>query len=543
MLIEVVWYLLVAAGSILIFSFLFNRETTLSYSIGYNLYASERLLKGEIPYRDFHTLYPPATLYLNSAIFKLFGISLYNALAGVFVFKALTSVVLFRCARYVLNRYLSLAVVIGSWIWLRPNGPFKAVPMHYGALFLAAAIALLLADRGKGDRVRIFAAGVALGVLTLFKHNIGIYTLIGTMLVLAPADGVLKLKLSRLAENWRRVAVLLMGYLVTLLPAGAYQLINGAFVPMIRSLFFGPGEFLVSRLASAPSPVVPLIICVIIVVMWIVLVRFGLSRRFGPIAVAAVTVFLLTGPQKTIDPLIFYGPAFVIAVGLFFCTRIEGWRELLILIVGAGAALLEAFPRFAREQAIAAMPFVILLSFYLSVRLIGHASEQRKRETSLIHAFAIVPVLLLLPGLRLFHETFFERGLTFRSDAKVSVTRAAGVFFPQSKAQEIENVVAFIQDRVHADGYVFAQSYAGSSFLFLAERNNPSGAQFWGGVGVSDKQRAETLDAIDRLRVSVVVTGEKDIAAESYQPMRDYLQANFRRATQFGETLLLERSQ
>jgi hypothetical protein len=29
-------------------------------------------------------------------------------------------------------------------LWLRPNGPFKAVPMHYGALFLAVSLCFLL---------------------------------------------------------------------------------------------------------------------------------------------------------------------------------------------------------------------------------------------------------------------------------------------------------------------------------------------------------------------------------------------------------------
>src|SRR5437867_3994115 len=69
--------LAVSAGA---YAFLFNRANVLSHSIGYNLYASERVLEGAVPYRDFHTLYPPATFYLNASLFKWLGVSLQSAL-------------------------------------------------------------------------------------------------------------------------------------------------------------------------------------------------------------------------------------------------------------------------------------------------------------------------------------------------------------------------------------------------------------------------------------------------------------------------------
>src|ERR1043165_681985 len=122
----------------------FNRESVLSYSLGYNLYNAERILAGGVPYRDFHTLYPPETLYLNPRLFQWFGVSLYTALYGVFVFKTLTVLFIYLSGRELLSRGQALAVAALALVWLRPNGPFKAVPMHYGALFLAIALWLLL---------------------------------------------------------------------------------------------------------------------------------------------------------------------------------------------------------------------------------------------------------------------------------------------------------------------------------------------------------------------------------------------------------------
>jgi hypothetical protein len=151
------------------YSLLFNRSNVLSHSIGYNLYASERVLEGAVPYRDFHTLYPPATVYLNAVLFKWLGVSLLSALVGVLMFKILTVVVVFLSARRVMPRAWALAAALLSLLWLRPNGPFKSVPMHYGALLLTLAMFLSLKYENRRRLVFVFLAGVSLGLVALFQ--------------------------------------------------------------------------------------------------------------------------------------------------------------------------------------------------------------------------------------------------------------------------------------------------------------------------------------------------------------------------------------
>src|SRR5262245_46931958 len=163
-----------------VYSFLFNRANVLSHSIGYNLYASERVLEGSVPYRDFHTLYPPATFYLNALVFKWLGVSLHSALLGVMIFKVLTVLAIYLSGREIMPRVWALAVALLSVLWLRPNGPFKSVPMHYGALFLALALYLLLRHENNKQLGSICFAGASLGFVALFKHNIGAYALAGS---------------------------------------------------------------------------------------------------------------------------------------------------------------------------------------------------------------------------------------------------------------------------------------------------------------------------------------------------------------------------
>jgi hypothetical protein len=536
--------------TVALFGWLFNRESVLNYSIGYNLYGAERVLDQEIPYRDFHTLYPPATLYFNAAVFKLLGISLYNALFGVFVFKVLAAFALYLCGEKIMPRSWATVAALSSLLWLRPNGPFKAVPMHYGALFLALALLFLLNYLRQQKNRWLILAGLSLGVLTLFKHNIGGYALIGTLFAVLLDGETGSLKLGQMARNYRRALLVAFGFVVPLLPVIAYMAAKDALLPMIKTLLFGPGEFLVNRLASVPSPFVPMlfVFCLGLIAFAVYKLRpsqIG-ARAILAIGIPSVIVFFSKIDQSVVDKFIFYAPVIIILAGVltFIFSRkvgLEDRRALAFVTVFAWAAFMESFPRFAREQAVAAMPFVILLLFYLlyiyKPLLTGISSEPMLARFALI----ILPLVMLLMGGRLFYNTYFDGGFRLKSTTELAFERGRGVYFPQAEADEINQVVSYIRQNTPPEGYFFTQSYAGSSFLFLADRNNPSGAQFWGGVGVTDDERASTLRAIDEKHVDLIVTSEKDLAAEKYAPMRDYIAGGFESAEKFGEVLLLRR--
>jgi hypothetical protein len=541
-------FLLLTIVTAILFSQLFNKENSLSYSIGYNLYGAERVLDGEIPYRDFHTLYPPATLYLNAALFKFFGINLFNALFGVLIFKALTTLTIYLCARRLMPSAWALSAASFSLFWLRPNGPFKAVPMHYGALLLAMALFFLLSN--SRNQLNLFAAGLALGVLALFKHNIGAYALAGSLVVVLLDEDESKFSLKQMLGNYKRALPVISGCAIAVLPVLIYMQSKGALGQMIQTLLFGPGEFLLNRLAAVPLPIIP-----VLVLLWIMLCalaanHFKANRPVAlgifAMAILSISLFLLFVKQDYVDALIFYLPVMIIAAGLYACLfgkrfGLENQRATLAVTVCAAAAFMEAFPRFAREQAIASMPFIALLLLYLLYRFRSRIESLPGGARRFKMALAVLPLMIFLIGARLFFQTYFDNHLRFKSATELNNERGRGVYFPGEKADEIDHAVAYIRERVPVNGYFFAQSYAGSSYLFLADRNNPSGAQFWGGVGVKDAERAATLEALKRQQVDLIVTSNKDLAAEKYQPMGDFINQNFTLSKEFGETLILER--
>ncbi len=568
-LIEFVTAAAVLAVAAVAYALLFNRSNVLSHSIGYNLYASERVMDGAVPYRDFHTLYPPATFYLNAALFKLLGVSLHSALLGVLIFKVLTVVAIYLSGRQVMPRAWALAAALTSLLWLRPNGPFKSVPMHYGALLLALAMCLLLKYENRRKLVLIFLAGASLGLVALFKHNIGAYALTGSVVLLifedrgdvrptSASQGGSKGALERLSEklkfaghrDYRRAFILTAGCATVIVPALVYIQMNHALAPMIRTLLFGPGEFLLSRLAIPLSPVAPVLLVAALAVSAYALhkLRGRSAIRTGLLLIlmVSISVFVLRGNQADVNQIIFYLPMLVLACGLVIAVftnavAVAERRALLKVFVFAAAALMELFPRFAREQSIAAMPLVMLFLFYLIYLLRPAIRTLAGGTLQYWLALAVLPLTFSLIEGRLFFDTYFDGALRFKAGTEISIERGRGVYFPAATAEVIDNAAGYIQQSVPDGGNAFAQSDAGTSLLFLSNRRNVSNAQFWIGVGVTQEERAATLDRIDKSQTKLIITSDEVLAAEKYEPMRDYIERHFKPTARFDDVLMLER--
>lgn len=529
----------------LLYGSVYNRETTLSYSIGYNLYAAERVLLGDVPYRDFHTLYPPGTLYLNALLFELLGVKLHTALIGVLVFKVLTVLTLYLCARQAMPAAWAFSASVFGLLWLRPNGPFKSVPMHYGALFLASGLYFLLRHVNRHGQLSLLLCGLSLGCLTLIKHNIGIYAFVGSVILL------LVMEHSQARQRYRNLAVMAVGLATPLVPVVLAMHSQDALGLMTRTLLFGPGEFLLSRLVATPSPIAPAALVVLLSTFAYVTHRVRANDRMVAVmwivALAAVCIAPVVS-QSALDGLIFYGPVLVIGVGLLSVwlskrTSLSGSSVVFAFAVFAGAAFMETFPRFAREQAIAAMPFVGLLIFYMIFLFKEKATESISGWLPSRIALATAPLLFLIIAARLLMTTYFDAPFKLRSDTPLAIERGRGVLFPKDIAAEIDEVVGYVRAKVPEGDYFFAHSYAGSSFLFLANRRNPSGAQFWSGVGVTPAEQASTLEALEKHRVQLIVTSERELAAEEYEPMRAYIAQRFQPSRRIGRVLILERNE
>ena len=104
-------------AGVICYGLFYNRSAWLSV-IGYSVSPAERVLQGEVPYRDFLYNYTPGILWLNAVLMHLFGVNLLTIHMGLFVFKVATLIVLYFAAKRLVGVWAALIPVALSLSWI-----------------------------------------------------------------------------------------------------------------------------------------------------------------------------------------------------------------------------------------------------------------------------------------------------------------------------------------------------------------------------------------------------------------------------------------
>ena len=194
-----------------------------------------RILEGDVPYRDFWTMYAPGSLYDAAGAFAVLGremivsnvLGVVAAAAGVAAFHRLASsalaagpalvpTALFGIAYYSAGYHVGLASY--------PTGILCA---------LLAAVLLGAWARGAG-RGKLAGAGVCLGLSILFKHDVGAYASVACAAALAIGGA------PEGASRARSLVVLATAALAVVLPPLCLLGAAGAGPDMLRDLVVFP---------------------------------------------------------------------------------------------------------------------------------------------------------------------------------------------------------------------------------------------------------------------------------------------------------------
>lgn len=148
------------------------------YDEGLVLVNAERIRAGEVPYRDFWTLYAPGYFYALAALFSVVEPTILAARWFDIVLRGGLVIAAYGLARGMTGRWVALipAAFICYWLATIRFYSYPAFPAT-GAILLTA---LVLARYLQVRRERwLFGAGLALGLTALLRLDFGGYAAVG----------------------------------------------------------------------------------------------------------------------------------------------------------------------------------------------------------------------------------------------------------------------------------------------------------------------------------------------------------------------------
>lgn len=137
-----------------------------------------RVLTGDIPYRDFWTMYAPGQFYVLAALFKVFGVHLFVEVVAASVVSAAAAWLCYHLALQIWENQTAAVACAAVFTGIfYQTGYFKRLD-SYPLGVICLLLALILAGQYfQTQKIRRLAgAGLATGVLLLFKHDVAIYT-------------------------------------------------------------------------------------------------------------------------------------------------------------------------------------------------------------------------------------------------------------------------------------------------------------------------------------------------------------------------------
>jgi 4-amino-4-deoxy-L-arabinose transferase-like glycosyltransferase len=541
-------FLLTLIGGLVCYGLFVNRGLGLSV-IGYSIAPAERVLQGEVPYRDFLFNYTPGILWVNALLMKAFGVTLMATRYGLFAFKLATLLMLYYAGRRLLtNRWVALLPVALTLAWLGHQQLFNVYPDSYLVLFaLAGLLCMLNYDRTGGKRWLVLC-GLAVGTVFLFKYNVGVLLLAsGSLAVL-----VRELMTRRgLLNATRAVAIYACGFgsMVALLVG--YLSYNHALSAMVSHFLHHAAEYSESRSVGLPWPGLPLLSGVLLLPAFAigVLILFKSERAFTIYWLAVFSFesryVLHSSPGKAFGESLIawvdYFPPLVFAVALALgvwqlkkTREVESWWRVngptAITGLFAFAVYLEVFPRADHYHLVRVLPPVFLFLVLLVRRLLPTLEEFLRKHTrgtrQAAGALLATPILFLLVlGVNDVWLPQFDSVFHLADNRELAIPRGRGIFVEDRQAELTEGLVQLIQENSSPDDYIFSFAQRGSGLYFLAARRNPTRFLWWRSVGISAEEREGVMTMINNRRAKLIIV--QDI--EANKEIQDFIGVNYER--------------
>lgn len=541
--------------------------------VGYDIAPAERMMHGEVPYRDFIYNYTPGVLWLNAALMRVFGTGLITINAGLFVFKVATLIALYDVGRRLTTPRAALIPVALTLSWVGFRVVLRPYPAQYSMLFLIAGLIFLLNfDRTEKARWLVLCGG-AVGIVFLFKQNVGLVLLVSVTAVIVVRETLVRANFQQFRHGMTAAAkrasiswIAFAGVATTLI---VYLIQAGALRAMLAHFFSLADEYGEKRAVMLPSVtrLVPIALVVFAVIAIAVVVFRKASRVFEPfvaVATTAIAIALLV-PGKgyvlkdSATASIFYLPPMLlvlvlIGIGWTFYNARRSAQErsvwwgrtgpVLIVSLFAFSAYSEMYPRADYAHLVRILPPTLLLLFLAAREMVPLLTSRLRHGLQSPHRAAVLcasaPVFLFFViGIKDAWQPRFDSSLRFNEQTPLSLERARSILVSRKQAGFIEHLAASIEANSSPDDYIFSFAPRGTAFYFLSARRNPSRLVWWRSAGITGTDREDLLGKIENGVPKLVVVSE----GFHNDRVLAYLDARYHHIETVGDLKIYDRAQ
>ena len=493
------------------------------YDEGIITVAAQRVLAGEVPYRDFFIImYPPGQVYAVAFILKFISYSF----TAIRIYAVLVSVGISLIV-YLMSLSLSGNLLVSLFAWFialvssAPRLGAIPAPIWPGVLLgMAALYAYQKCISGPGAW-RILGVGVLAGLAALFRHDIGIFAIAAIGLTM-----IAQLFSDR--KSFRDVFLFLGGIFIVIAPCLGYLVFNSAVRDMWASLFLFPFVHMKTAAIGFPAP------------CWDLRMIFHGSLHFIKV-------------NQYYTPVIIYVSAGFHFLACIFRERGLSRKNSMLLPVIVFGALTFNQVRVRTDPAhllTVIYPALVLFAFMFDRTFSNKTKKRALFNYTCIGLALFLCILLAVKNMDKYAKNAFIK--PYRKDIIKTQFDAGSVYIPKEEREDLVKTVRFIKSNADPSEKIYVgntvhwkDDFGGSLIIYFLADRLPAVKYYElaPGLVTDPKVHSEIRDSIIRHKVNLIVL--QDIDTRGYEEKRneldDYIRKHFRQVEKFGKFNLHKR--
>jgi 4-amino-4-deoxy-L-arabinose transferase-like glycosyltransferase len=485
--------------------------------------AAERLLAGEVPYKDFFmVMYPPGQIYVLGLLFKVFPAPLTAGRIYTVLLSVGIATLAFLMTRELTGkRGLSLASWFIVLVSLAPRLGAIPAPIWPGIFFSLLTLCLFMKSV-QGDRRGLMAgAGLSAGIAVLFRHDLGFF---------AACAVLTSLVVRAFFERERRgdIARFIAGGMAVVIPCAVYFMHQSAWKDLIASLFVFPLEHRTMTGAPFPAP------CL------------------DPNMIFHGSCHFIKINQYYIPPLVYAAVLVMIAKGIVSKRRYSKELLLPVAILLYGVLSFNQV-RFRTDPAhlLSVLQPAVILGFYFIDRT--YALRSRRGMKKFVPYAASILMVLLFSLLSIKNADKYIKNCfrkVYRNDIIKAQFGTDSIYIPREEREDVLSTVEYITrmtrtgEKIYIGNRVHWKDDFGGSVLLYALADRIPSTKYYEllpGLVTDPRVQEEIRDSLNS-GVKLIVLQDIDTGAHDPRSIPEeqlildgYIEREFKLAKKFGK--------